>query len=187
MWKLKNNLNVEILKYFLLFSVLILGILWLFQFLFFDSFYRSQRIRDIQVVATKISREQNTDNYYEVVNNLAFDKSVCIEILNNNYDSLYKSTFFGKGCFTSNESTRNYKFDFISNSYNEKAYELINERFNNKTLVYAVKLRNNRYAFINTSLEAVDGTKSLIKKEFVVISITIFIYTNIYSFCHSFF
>jgi len=88
MWKLKNNLNVEILKYFLLFSVLILGILWLFQFLFFDSFYRSQRIRDIQVVATKISREQNTDNYYEVVNNLAFDKSVCIEILNNNYDNI---------------------------------------------------------------------------------------------------
>lgn len=172
---MKNSLNHEILKYFLLFSILILGILWLFQFLFFNSFYRNQKINDIKLTANKINKYQTSENFEEIVNSLAFDKSVCIEINNNNYDSLYRSTFFGKGCFSDKESTRNYKFDFISNNYQEKAYELINEKFNNKTLVYAIKLENNTYAFINTSLDPVDGTVSLIRKELIVFTLIIFI------------
>lgn len=170
MWKMKNSLNNEILKYFLLFSFLILGILWLFQFLFFNSFYRKQKINDIMLVANKIKKKQENNDFQDIVNDLAFDKSVCIEITGNNYNSLYRSAFFGKGCFSSNESTRNYKFDFISNGYQEKTYELINQKFNNKTLVYATKLNNGNYAFINTSLDPVDGTVALIRKELILIS-----------------
>ncbi len=175
MWKLKNSLNNEILKYFLLFSFLILFILWLFQFLFFNSFYRDQKINDINVVANKIKKNQSNENFEDIVNNLAFDKSVCIEIIDNNYDSLYRSAFFGKGCFSSNDSTRNYKFDFISNDYQQKNYELLNPKFNNKTLVSATKLANDRYAFINTSLDPVDGTVALIRKELIFISIIIIV------------
>lgn len=167
---MKNSLNNEILKYFLLFSFLILGILWLFQFLFFNSFYRKQKINDIMLVANKIKKKQENNDFQDIVNDLAFDKSVCIEITGNNYNSLYRSAFFGKGCFSSNESTRNYKFDFISNGYQEKTYELINQKFNNKTLVYATKLNNGNYAFINTSLDPVDGTVALIRKELILIS-----------------
>ncbi len=173
MWKMKNSLNNEILKYFLLFSILILGILWLFQFLFFNSLYRDQKIQDIKVVANKIKRTQYSEEFEDIVNILAFDKSVCIEIANNNYDSIYRSAFFGKGCFSSEESTKNYKFDFISNNYQEKAYELINHKFNNKTLVYATKLKNNMYAFINTSIEPVDGTVNLIRKELIIITLIV--------------
>lgn len=175
MWKTKNSLNNEILKYFLLFSFLILGILWLFQFLFFNSFYKNQKINDITVVTNKIVKNQNKNNFEDIVNNLAFDKSVCIEIVDNNYYSLYRSAFFGKGCFSNNESTRNYKFDFISNDYDQKTYELLNEKFNNKTIVSATKLNDNKYAFINTSIDPVDGTVSLIRKELIVISIIIIV------------
>lgn len=176
MWKIqKNSLNNEILKYFLLFSVLILTLLWLFQFLFFNSFYRDQKINDIKTVANKIIKKQSSPNFKEIVNDLAFDKSVCIEIIGNNYTPIYRSTFFGKGCLNNKENTSNYKFDFINNNYQEKAYELTNEEFNTKSIVYAINLNNNNYAFINTSLEPVDGTVSLIRKELIVITIIILI------------
>lgn len=175
MWKLKNSLNNEILKYFLLFSILILGILWLFQFIFFNSFYRDQKINDIKVVANTIKRNQNKNNFEEIINNLAFNQSVCIEIANNNLVSLYNSSFFGKGCFSGKESTLNYKFDFIKQNKSEKTYELINHRFNTNTIVHGIKLDNGQYAFINTSLDPVDGTVSLIRKELIVITIIVLI------------
>ena len=92
----RNNLGNVLLKYFLLFSLFILGILWFFQILFFNSFYKTQKTNDIKVVAEKIKKEEN-ENIYEKINNLAFDKSVCIEVVDQNYDLLYSSTYFGKG------------------------------------------------------------------------------------------
>ncbi len=170
MWKTKNSLNSEILKYFLIFSIFILGILWFFQIIFFNSFYRTQKTNDIQVVADKIKRNEANENLEEVINDLAFDKGVCIEITNNNYDLLYGSTYFGKGCISSIEKTYQYKFDFINNGKKEETYELTNPKFNNNTLVHALKLKNNQYVFINTSLEPVDGIVPLIRKELIVIT-----------------
>lgn len=175
MWKMKNSLNGEILKYFLLFAFLILGMLWIFQSLFFNAFYREQKINDITIVSKKIKSKQDNSDFFDIVNNLAFDKSVCIEIIDNNYYSVYASSFFGKGCLSNDESTRRYKFDFISNDYDQKTYELINHKFNNKTLVSATKLNNGKYAFINTSIEPIDGITSLIRKELIVITLIIII------------
>jgi signal transduction histidine kinase len=171
MLKLKNNLNNEILKYFLIFSVVILGMLWIFQFLFFNSFYRTQKTNDIKAVALKIQKYQNKNNFEEIVNNLAFDKSVCIEMSDKNYDLLYSSTYFGKGCVSSKESTNNYKFDFINSNKDDSYFEITNPKYNNETLVYALKLENDKYVFINTSIEPVDGTIALLRKELIVISL----------------
>lgn len=168
----KNNLGNVLLKYFLLFSLFILGILWFFQILFFNSFYKTQKTNDIKVVAEKIKKEEN-DNIYEKINNLAFDKSVCIEVVDQNYDLLYSSTYFGKGCISSIEKTSKYKFDFITSKSDEKTYQISNPKFNNETLVHAIKLKNERYVFINTSLEPVDSIVFLIRKQLIVLSIIV--------------
>ena len=147
-----NSINEEILKYFLLFSIFILIILWLIQFIFFNAFYKDQKINDIKIVSSKLKLYKNKNNFSDIVNTLAFDNSVCIEIDNADYDTIYKSTYFGKGCISNIETTRKYKFDFLNSKENEKTYELINQNFNNKTLVHAIKLDNNNYAFINTSI-----------------------------------
>ena len=36
-----------------------MSFLWIFQFLFFNSFYKEQKINDIKSVATKINKYQN--------------------------------------------------------------------------------------------------------------------------------
>ena len=174
-----NSINEEILKYFLLFSIFILIILWLIQFIFFNAFYKDQKINDIKIVSSKLKLYKNKNNFSDIVNTLAFDNSVCIEIDNADYDTIYKSTYFGKGCISNIETTRKYKFDFLNSKENEKTYELINRNFNNKTLVHAIKLDNNNYAFINTSIEPVDGTVKLIRKQLIVISILVLVLSYI--------
>ena len=169
----KNSINSTILKYFLLFSIVILILLWLFQSIFFNTFYRNQKINDVDIVVDKIKEKHNTKNFNDYINELAFEKSVCIEITSSNYDLLYSSAYFGKGCFSGLERTYNYKSDFINKNYLEKTYEVTNQTFDNTTIVKAIKLNNSLYAFVNTSLEPVDGIVNKIKKELIVISLLI--------------
>ena len=160
MWKMKNSLNNVILKYFIIFSISIMSFLWIFQFLFFNSFYKEQKINDIKSVATKINKYQN--------------KSVCIEIEDKNFDSLYHSTYFGKGCLSNKQTTEYFKFDFMTSNDQEKQYELTN-RDNDTTIVYAMKLNDDRYAFVNTSIIPVDGITSLITKQLAIMTLLILI------------
>ena len=176
---LKNSINKEILKYFLLFSILILVILWLFQFIFFKSFYKEQKIADTKAVSTKLKEYQDKDNFKELINDLAFDNSVCIEITNAEFNTIYSSTYFGKGCISNMETSYKYKNDFLNSKENEKSYEIINKDFQNKTIVSAVKLNDNAYAFVNTSIEPIDGITNLIRKQLIVISALVLILSYI--------
>ena len=167
MWKMKSSINHKILTSFLLFTILILGILWFFQFLFLNSFYKDQKINDIKSVVEKIKKNQTINE----INEVALDKSICVEIANKNYDVIYSSRYFGKGCISGNDLTNSYKFDFISNNKEEETYEMIHEKYKSKTLVYGVKLDNNNIAFLSTSLEPTKGIISLIRKQLIVITI----------------
>ena len=82
---MNNSIKKELIKYFFLFSIVIISILWIFQFISFRSFYKDQRKKDLQQVAKKIEKNQSSPNFYENINTLALDKSVCIEIDNSNY------------------------------------------------------------------------------------------------------
>ena len=54
-----NSLNKEIWKYFFVFSILILGILWIFQVLFLDQYYRYKKVKDITYVANVMVVKQD--------------------------------------------------------------------------------------------------------------------------------
>jgi len=167
---MKNSLNKVILKYFLLFSIIILGLLWLLQSILFKSLYKEQKTNDIRLIVSKIKKFNNTSNYLETLNNLALDKSICIEIDDANFDQLYTSSYFGKGCLSNNQTTYQYKFDFLTSNLSEKTYTLTNPKLKNEILVYAMKLQENQYVFINTSLEPVDGTVALLQRELIILT-----------------
>ena len=177
-----NSLNVHIWKYFLLFSVIILSFLWVFQGLFLDSYYKYGKINDIKKVADVVKVYQNSRNFSTVVNAASLDRSVCVEVIDRYYGTLYTSSFLGKGCFTGKEKNTKYKYDFISSQLDNRTYELINPEFNNETLVYAVKLNGGRYAFINTSVEPIDSTISLLRGQLIVITIIVLLLSFVLSY-----
>lgn len=177
-----NSLNVHIWKYFLLFSFITLSFLWVFQGLFLDSYYKYGKINDIKKVADVVKVYQNSRNFSTVVNAASLDRSVCVEVIDRYYGTLYTSSFLGKGCFTGKEKNTKYKYDFISSQLDHRTYELINPEFNNETLVYAVKLNGGRYAFINTSVEPIDSTISLLRGQLVVITIIVLLLSFVLSY-----
>lgn len=173
--KKNNSLNREIWKYFLIFSIVILGVLWIFQVLFLDQYYRYVKINDIKSVAKLIALRQSSSKFSDIVDKAAYDSEVCVEVINSNFVTLYSSSSYGRGCFTGKETSMNYKYNFMTSGEKNKTYELINPMYNNDTLVYAVKLKNNKYAFVNTSLDPVDSTVDIIQEQLVIVLVVVLI------------
>ena len=173
----KNSLNIEIWKYLILFSIFILAFLWVFQVLFLNKYYRWEKIKDIKEVAKKIEKSKSIDNLKYVINNAAYNKNICVEITDNSR-SLYSSKFMSTGCLTGEEEKTNYKSKFINSNNRSTTYEIINPRYKNKTLVYALKLdttNDDLYAFVNTSIEPIDSTVMILKNQLIYVSIIVLI------------
>ncbi len=173
----KNSLNIEIWKYLILFSILILVFLWTFQVLFLNKYYRWEKIKDLYEVADKISKSKNIDKLKNVINNAAYNKNICVEITDTN-SSIYSSKYKSTGCLIEDEVKIDYKTDFILGNNSSTTYEIVNPRYKNKTLVYALKLNNSDsdlYAFINTSLEPIDSTVLILKNQLIYVTIIVLI------------
>lgn len=156
-----------------MFSFFILGFLWTFQVLFLNQYYKYVKIKDIKSVASTIKKKQSSSNLELVINNVAYEKGVCVEVLDQSFRSLYTSSFLGKGCFTGKEEQLQYKYNFISSGLEEATYELVNPKFDNQTLVYALLLDTGQYAFINTSLEPIDSTVGIIRNQLILVSMIV--------------
>ena len=157
----------------MIFVVLILIFLWTFQVLFLNKYYEWVKNKDIKEVAEKISKAKNNEELQRIVNNSVYDKNICVEITNDN-NSIYKSNYLSRGCLDGKEKVF-YKEEFIESNKDKDSFELINPRFNNKTLVYALKLDSNLYAFVNTSLDPIDSTVTILKDQLIYVSIVVLI------------
>lgn len=171
----KNSLHIKIWQYFLLFSLLILGFLWVFQVLFLNQFYRISKTKDIAMVANTIKRYEKSENLAEIIDREAMNRGVCVEVVNEKISTLYSSMYFGKGCFTGKENNLEYKKDFIKSHKIEQTYELINPMYENRTLVQAIKLDSKNYAFINTSMDPIDGTVDILQTQLIYVTIIVLI------------
>ena len=181
MLKKNNSINAHILRYFLIFSILILLFLWAFQVLFLKSFYRNEKTITIKKVANEIVNINNDEDFESLINDLSFENEVCIDITNN-YTSLYETKFFGKGCMREQNIKEEYMTDFITSNKYTQEYLIKNEYFKNETLLYAVKLSNNKYAFINTSIEPIDSTTTILVKQLIIVTVIVLILSFIISY-----
>ena len=171
----KNSLHIKIWQYFLIFSLLILGFLWVFQVLFLNRFYRISKTKDIAEVANTIQRYKDSENIADIIDQAAMNKSVCVEVVNEKASTLYASAYFGKGCVSGKEQSLGYKKDFIKSDKESQTYEIINPMFDNRTLVQAIKLDEENYAFINTSMDPIDGTVDILQQQLIYVTIVVLI------------
>ena len=70
--------------YFICFTVLILVLIWLFQYFFLDSYYETAKVRDIQNTAKEIvniARQEDSQRETErLTRKLAFENGFCVLI-----------------------------------------------------------------------------------------------------------
>ena len=169
----KNSLNIEIWKYLIIFSILILAFLWTFQVLFLNKYYEFVKIKDIKEVAKKLNNAKTTYDIEKIINDSAYDKNICVDVTNKE-KTIYSSTYLSRGCLKPDENS-DYKNNFIESGLKKIKYQITNPRFNNKTLVYAVKMDNGLYAFVNTSLEPIDSTVTILKNQLIYVTLIVLI------------
>lgn len=176
--KLKNRtLKEQIWFYMAIFSTCLIALLWILQVLFFDTYYEEKTTKTIEKIALKTKfyyLNKRTSNYYDT---LSYNNNACIEIIEDG-SSIYSSNGTRRGCIYVDDSvslSTNYILDFIDSDIDKKNYKIINPKLDNETLVSAIKLSSNAYAFINVSLEPTDPAISIIRSELIYISIFIYL------------
>lgn len=67
--------------YLLTFVFAMISLIWLFQTVFLDSFYKSIKTRNISVVASQIENELSSDALQQSIDTLSTDHEVCIRVI----------------------------------------------------------------------------------------------------------
>ena len=168
----KNSLLVKIWKYLILFSILVLAFLWLFQVIFLNSYYKNVKTRELKEVGATLKKKKNLDNLDEIIDDISYDKSICVLITDSDISEVQSSSFVSRGCMM-DMHTNSYLEEFIESNLSKKLYELTNPRFKNEILIYAIKLDDDLYAFINTSIDPMDSTAAILKNQLVIVTVVV--------------
>lgn len=90
--KYKNiSIKWKIFVYLIGFCTLLLILLWLFQIVFLDSFYKNIKINEVKKTASIIMKNIDNENIGEIIENLSVSNDVCVEVLSENGTVLYSS------------------------------------------------------------------------------------------------
>ena len=169
--------------YFMIFAVVILVLIWLFQYVFLDKYYESAKIRDIAKVAQKVTDVYNTSTQEQVCGKLAFENNLCIVLTDesgnkitgaNNlgiYSTLYRDIM-------ENHSRRIYelKAKLIKSSHDSYSETVDDEDTNFHGLIYCTTVykkgsEGQAYVFIESSVEPIDATVSIIREQLIYITV----------------
>ncbi|MCI8778981.1 MAG: HAMP domain-containing histidine kinase [Bacilli bacterium] len=168
------SLTSKIWFYLIIFSIIILLSLWLFQVIFLKYYYRWMKNREIDGIIDIISQEYNSANLLDILDDLSFSNNVCIEIINSD-DLLYSSTSQIRGCLIDKDVNDYHyvdkKLEFIKSVNSTFRYETTNPKFHNQTLIYGKKLINNLIVFVTSSLEPIDSTTGILASQLVYVTI----------------
>lgn len=133
----------------------------------------------MESLAKQISEQGNNNDLEEMLETISTQKGVCIEVTSGSGDSfIYSTGAMNRGCISSPES-KNQKLDFIQSGETKKAYRTINPRLHNQTLLYGVKLNDSFYVFLNTSIDPIDSTITVLMNQLIIVTIVVLLLASI--------
>lgn len=176
--KNKNSIQHSTLKCLIIFSIIILLLMYTSQILFLKLFYERYQIKNIENVITKLTKETYTS---EELEKLAYKNNICMEYIYN--DNVYLFNSLNNNCLLTNKNTNITTFikNFISNNKTKEIIKLNNPLNNSKSILYNLKLSDNEYIFMNTALEDVNSTTSILRGQLIYITLTVILLSIIVS------
>jgi len=173
----KNRLSYKLWKYFMIFALIIVGLLWLLQIVFMNSFYESMKIKEISKIGDNLVEMYKTEEFQEELISLSFKQGIVINILDQYGNLIYPLDIFD----IIKQPKLNEKLfnDFLSRLYlsqeNSVVYVVENERLKESTIVYGAILENdsgsNYFLYINSMLQPVDSTINILKNQLLIVTI----------------
>ncbi len=173
--KRKNSLLNKIWIYLIIFSASIMGFLWFFQVLFLDTYYEYVKTNEVKNVATDIINNYDESNIKELLDDYSFQENVCIDVVYKNTE-IYSSNNLNRGCIGLNSKNKDViedKIEFQDSGETLKLYKYINREFKNKIVMYAVKLDDDTYIYINSSVEILASTTDILGSQLIYVTILV--------------
>ena len=92
-WKKDHPISIKwkLFLFLLGFCTVLLILLWLFQVVFLDNFYKSIKINEIESAVSSIEKNIDSEDISTIINTISLNNDVCIEVLSDNGDVLYSS------------------------------------------------------------------------------------------------
>ncbi len=166
--------------YLIIFSILIVVFLWLFQVIFLNKYYEWYKTQNIQHVANEISNNyENSEEFLNVLEDISMNEGICIEVMTDDVDWYY-STNMNRYCLSYKkiESLKNEKKAFI-NSKEKSTIFKFNSVNNIKFLIYGLRLDTGEYIFLNTVLDPIDSTITILKNQLILVTVVVILLSSI--------
>ena len=151
--------------------------MWGSQILFLTLFYEKYQINNLNKVAYKLSK-----NIYDVeeIESIAYKNNICIKYISDN--NVYTFNELSNNCILNNSrSVNNIVNNFINNNTTKEIIKVNNPINNTKSILYNLKIQDDKYIILNTNLEDVDSTTSVLKNQLIYITLIIIILSIIVS------
>lgn len=168
MKKKKNSLEFKVWFYLLLFSFLIIFILWLLQVVSLQSYYELKTKRDLNHFVEKLKKEYNKGDYRDSINKMSFSTNICVEVYSKNM-RIYSSS----NCNTKYIELSREKSEFILSNKEEQGFEIKDDKLNDRYLLKGIKLEKDIVAFVQASLVPLDTTKAILTDQLFIVTIAV--------------
>ena len=161
----KSSLGLRTFLGLSIFIVVILLLLWFVQIKFLSVFYEKYQIDKIETIVNKI---KSTDDIESLdLEKDAFENDVCIEIIDKDTITSYNTRNIGCMIANNNKETQKIKAKALA----ENGYLILTGPRKEKSLLYAVRLDDNKIVFLNTSLEDLGTTTSILRGQLIYITL----------------
>lgn len=180
----KRSLRVYVWMYFMLFAVLILLLLWVFQYFFLGNYYRTARIRTVKDTADEIVNMIGSNRFRYEVERTAVDNNMCIILLDDSEQLQYGVNSIGSYSKIAYDFNKDYGFYMhqLCEELNEKGGDYLTktvrlDSIDTEELIYCRKfddIDGTYYLLIEASLEPIDSTVSIIREQLIYITIILF-------------
>ena len=142
------------------------------QILFLNYFYEIYKTNQLSNVINNLKTTKDLDIYK--LEDIAYEYGICISVYKDGQLNTI-SNMYNQGCLIGDSKTgTEYVKSFVESGKTESTTIFNNKRFNNKTLVKALKYNDSVYIFLNSSIQPLDASIKLLKSQFLYISIIIF-------------
>ena len=169
----------------MIFTLLILLLLWVFQYFFLENYYRSAKKRDMAVAASRISSnsDMDKDDLEKLVYETAFKNAMNVKIVDKFGNEIFKENNMGSLSLLAQDKFGTTTFDLIG-KYTESGGQtysevISNDYFKMKELVLVTSFGldtdgTERYLIIEASIEPLASTTKIIREQLIYISIILF-------------
>lgn len=170
--KKTKSLHIRVWTYLIIFSVLILIFLWLFQIVSLAKFYEFSKKEELKNIVTNIQNAYHSNQFYEKLDEISYNTNACIQVYSN-FVFPYSSSNSNRECKVQNESLKGYMQSFILSDKKVQSYKIVKANLKEKTILYGIKLDESNYAFVNMSLEPINSTVDTLKKQLLYVTVIV--------------